>query len=117
LAEITIAEVAAALSILERQGRIRPTNRREFWERFERDVVEHYALVPVTLESIYAAALLCSGHPLKAYDAVQLAAGLALKTRLSVQNMPLIFVSGDATLLTAAKSEGLAVENPFWHTK
>jgi len=65
---------------------------------------------------IYAAALLCTRHPLKAYDAVQLAAGLALRRTLAEQDIPLVFVSGDEALITAARAEGLTVDNPFWHT-
>jgi hypothetical protein len=52
---------------------------------------------------------------LKAYDAVQLTAGLSLNARLSRHNTPLTFVSGDAILVAAAEAEGLAVDNPFWH--
>ncbi len=31
------------------------------------------------------------------------------------QSIPLTFVSGDDALISAAQSEGLTVENPFWH--
>lgn len=116
LAEITMAEVAAALGILQRVGRITPRHRQDFWERFERDCVQRYDLTPVVYEVIYNAALLCARHPLKAYDAVQLAAGLALKRTLAEQDIPFVFVSGDDTLVTAAQTEGLTVDNPFWHT-
>lgn len=116
LAEITVAELAAALGILQRVGRITPRHRQDFWEKFERDCVERYDLIPVVYDVIYAAALLCARHPLKAYDAVQLAAGLALKGTLAEQDIPLIFVSGDDTLITAAQAEGLTADNPFWHT-
>lgn len=116
LAEITVAEVAAALGILQRKGRITARHRRDFWERFERDCVERYDLIPVVYGVIHSAALLCTRHPLKAYDAVQLAAGLALRGTLAKQDIPLVFVSGDDTLINAAKAEGLTVDNPFWHT-
>jgi len=115
LAEITVAEVAAALGI-QREGRITQHHRQAFWERFERDCVERYDLIPIVYGVIYAAALLCTRHPLKAYDAVQLAAGLALRETLAEQDIPLVFVSGDDTLITAAQAEGLNVDNPFWHT-
>jgi predicted nucleic acid-binding protein len=115
LAEITVAELAAALGILQRVGRITPRHRQDFWEKFERDCVERYDLIPVIYDVIYAAALLCARHPLKAYDAVQLAAGLALKGTLAEQDISLVFVSGDDTLITAAQAEGLTADNPFWH--
>ena len=116
LAEVTVAEVAAALGILQREERITPHYRQDFWERFERDCVERYDLIPIVYGVIYAAALLCARHPLKAYDAVQLAAGLALRGTLAEQDISLVFVSGDNTLITAAQAEGLTVDNPFWHT-
>lgn len=102
LAEITVAEVAAALGILQRVNRISRRHRWSFWERFERDCTERYELTPVVYKVVYAAALLCAHHPLKAYDAVQLASGLALQETLAEQEISLVFVSGDDTLVSAA---------------
>lgn len=116
LAQITIPEVAAALGILERRKQLRRRHRRNLWERFARDCTKRYRFVPVVYNVLYSAALLCASHPLKAYDAVQLAVGLALQRTLTPQDVALYFVSGDNTLLTAARAEGLAGENPFWHT-
>lgn len=65
---------------------------------------------------IYSAASLRARHPLKAYDAVQLAAGLALQGTLTARHIRLSFVSRDDALLTAARAEGLSVDNPLWHT-
>lgn len=56
------------------------------------------------------------GDSLKAYDAVQLAAGLALQGTLTARHIRLSFVSRDDALLTAARAEGLSVDNPLWHT-
>ena len=115
LAQITIPEVAAALGILERRKHLSRRHRRNLWERFVRDCTKRYRFTPVVYEILYYAALLCSSHPLKAYDAVQLAVGLALQRALTQQDASLRFVSGDDTLLTAARAESLAVDNPFWH--
>jgi hypothetical protein len=54
-------------------------------------------------------------HPLKAYDAVQLAVALDFSERLKQQDLSLTFVSGDDNLLQAARAEGMATENPFDH--
>ncbi|MDO8691520.1 MAG: type II toxin-antitoxin system VapC family toxin, partial [Dehalococcoidia bacterium] len=116
LAEITITEVAAALGMLHRMGRISPSQRLSFWERFERDCAERYNLTPVVHEVIWTAASLCSRYPLRAYDAVQLASGLALRAPLAGQGTPVVFVSADEALVSAARFERLAVDNPFWHT-
>ena len=67
-------------------------------------------------ETIRAAALLCAHHPLKGYDAVQLAAALRLQQTLG-PDKTLVFVAGDKTVTTAAQSEGLTVDNPLWHVE
>ena len=116
LSEITTVEVAAALGILHRVGRIRLSRRRTFWDRFERDCATKYRLAPVVRDHICFAAQLCGKHPLRAYDALQLAAAMELRTPLAEQGVPLVFVSADDALVAASQSENLAVENPVWHT-
>lgn len=54
-------------------------------------------------------------HPLKAFDAIQLAVALHYQQVLSPLQINLIFVSGDKALNTAAQVEGLAVDDPFRH--
>lgn len=114
LVEITIAEVSAALSILHRTNRLRKPKQLQYWERFEKDCVQRYRLLSVSQRVIHAAALLCIDHPLKGYDAVQVAAALQLQQTLGTDH-PLTFIAGDKTVITAAHAEGLAVDNPFWH--
>ena len=63
----------------------------------------------------YHAARLTQEHPLKGYDAVQLATALDFNARLKEEDLSLIFVSGDANLIQAARAENLATENPFDH--
>lgn len=74
-------------------------------------------MVPVAYDVVRSAALLCDRHPLRAYDAVQLAAGLALKRGVEVQGTAMTFVSSDDTLLAAAQAEGVTVDNPLRHTE
>ncbi len=116
LAQITIPEVAAALGILERRKHISRRHRKSLWERFVRDSTKRYRFTPVVYNVLYSAALLCISHPLKAYDAVQLAVGLAIQRTLTPQNVSCCLISGDDVLITAAWAEGLTVDNPFWHT-
>jgi len=55
-------------------------------------------------------------HPLRAYDAVQLASALiANRALLSAYLTPLTFVSADDRLNAVAADEGLAVDNPNLH--
>ena len=77
-----------------------------FNERFRIDVFRH-AVDDRTLD---LACVLVHRHALRAYDAVQLAACLFL-LRLGARD-DLTFISADRRLLTAARSEGLAVLNP-----
>ena len=52
-------------------------------------------------------------HPLRAYDAVQLASALILNSALIADKLsPLTFVSADNVLCEAAQAEGLPTENP-----
>ena len=52
-------------------------------------------------------------HPLRAYDAVQLASGLMANDALLGAGVPaLTFLSADTRLLNAAAAEGLGTDNP-----
>ncbi len=52
-------------------------------------------------------------HPLRAYDAVQLAAGLIANDALLAAGLPsLTFLAADTRLLNAATVEGLGTDDP-----
>ena len=115
IADICVAEAAAAFAILHRTGRI---GRRLWGESFDRlmsDVGPRFALIGAQRDDFFAAAYLTQHHPLKAYDAIQLAVALRQQRTLAGYNLVACFVSGDARLLDAARAEDLAVENPFDH--
>ena len=117
-AEITIAEVSAALTVIARIGRTSPRQRDEFWMKFKRDLLRRYELLPTHRAIINHAAELCQQHPLRGFDAVHLASGLCLRETLARQpeGAAVIYLAGDDSLVTAAQAEGLRVDNPFWHT-
>lgn len=115
VAGITRVEVAAGISVIERIGRIRKTQKRREYSRFTNDLIHRYAAIPLATMSLKSAADLTQRHPLKAYDAVQLAVALRQEHVLNSRGFASVFVSGDKTLLTAAQAEGLTVENPFDH--
>ena len=114
-AEITRVEVAAGLAVIERMGRIRRAQRDREYRRFVSQFVSRYTVIPLTTADLEYAADLTQHHPLKAYDAVQLAVALRYADILAALGLPLTFVSGDAALLAAARAEGLPTENPFDH--
>jgi predicted nucleic acid-binding protein len=115
IAEVSLVEVAAALAISERTGRIHRRHRDQECDSFLDDADRLYGLLPVLSEDFYVAAELTQQHPLKAYDAVQLAVALRYRQVLARYKLALTFVSGDGQLLAAAAAEGLAVDNPFDH--
>jgi predicted nucleic acid-binding protein len=56
-------------------------------------------------------------HPLRAYDAVQLASALIVARALTGTGMGApIFLTADDRLLDVARAEGLPTDNPNWHS-
>lgn len=115
LAEIAIAETAAAFAVLERTKQIRKPARDAMYREFLRDVASNYVTIHVRREEIDRAAELTQQHDLKGYDAIQLAVALHVNDLLQANDLSLIFISGDDNQLQAARAEGLATENPFDH--
>lgn len=118
IAEITLAEVAAALAAKHRApGGITQQQRDRTLSRFLQDCDEHFLLLPVDRAVIDHAVELTQKHRLRGYDAVQLATAWVTDETLKSQNLsPLVFVASDDDLLTAAKSQNLPVNNPLDHT-
>jgi predicted nucleic acid-binding protein len=116
MSEASIAECAAAFAILNRTRRISRKTRDGAFRAFMRHISgEVFYPLPVRTSDFQFAAHLTQRHPLKAYDAVQLAVALRYARILAAFGLPLVFVSGDAALLAAARAEGLPTENPFDH--
>ena len=115
VAEITRVEVAAGLAAIERAGRIRRADRERAYRRFTSQLTQRYAIVSLVTDDLATAAQLTQRHPLKAYDAVQLAVALRSQRTLSVRQHTLTFVSGDTPLIAAAQAEELPTDNPFAH--
>src|SRR5205085_1072993 len=105
--------ILSTRSIIERVDRITKRERDREYARFTAQLVHRYAIIPLTTGDFEAAANLTQRHPLKAYDAVQLAVVIRYHHLLAAY--PLVFVCGDKALLAAAQSEGLAIANPFDH--
>jgi predicted nucleic acid-binding protein len=111
IAEIGIVEVVAAFA---RHRRTKELTRQEYLfarRVFLRDVGQ-YQVVSADREIIKQATDLTDRHPLRAYDAVQLATALRLAEALGEEGLSLTFVSADAQLCVAAEQENLATVNP-----
>lgn len=115
VADITRVEVAAGIAVIERMGRIRKRERQREYNRFISHLLQRYVVLGISSEALDSAANLTQRHPLKAYDAVQLAVALRQTSALALVRQSLVFVSGDKTLLIAARAEGLTTDNPFDH--
>jgi uncharacterized protein len=80
---------------------------------FRHELATHFLLVDLNAIILHEAMRLVGMHPLRAYDALQLAVGLDLKKRRSGSGLDSpTFVSADLNLNTAAAAEGLSVEDP-----
>lgn len=118
LAEMTLAEVAAALAAKHRApGGITEEQRDRTMSRFLQDCDEHFLLLPVDRLVIDRAVTLTQNHRLRGYDAVQLATALVASDTLQQQDLSApIFVASDDDLLVAATAERLLIENPLAHS-
>ena len=117
MASITEVEVIAAFS-RRRKGKTLTTNDAAVLiSQFKADFSKDYTTVEVVPKIISQAVHLADQHSLRGYDAVQLAAALEIYRKLislkvNFGSSTLTFVSADNQLNSAAKAEGLTVENP-----
>lgn len=113
---ITQIEIASGLARLQREGMLKPLTvinaRRAVAYHFKSE----YSVVELSAQIIRRAEGLLFAHPLRAYDAVQLASALEIRDSLLVAGRnPLLFVSADRRLLAAAEAEGLVTDDPNAH--
>ncbi len=114
--KIGIVEVAAAVARRERMGEISVEQRLILYARFLRDSQRRYIMLGLTDTILYSAARLTQRVALRSYDAVHLAAAVALNKQLTSYKLaPLTFVSADEQLCRVAALSGLAADNPNDH--
>ena len=118
IAEITLAEVAAALAAKHRAtAGLNKEQRDRALSRFLQDCNEHFVLLTIDRDIIDQAVELTQNYRLRGYDAVQLARSLSGNETLIKQGLSgLIFTASDKDLLAAAKAENLSTDNPLNHT-
>ena len=106
--DIAPLEARSAVRRRQREGDVSGTDAGRILNRMEDDGSSLFLVQPST--SAVQAARLIDRHPLRTYDALQLAG--CLVTRDSVPG-PLTFVCADVRLCEAAGQEGLTVLNPI----
>jgi uncharacterized protein len=107
VARITYAELAASIARAWRLGAITVAQRDAILARLAGDFA-HMNIVEIRAALVALVPDLVMRHPLRGYDAVQLAAALTVRT----SGMSVEFWSSDAGLCQAAATEGLRVVNP-----
>jgi len=108
------AEVLAAIARKQRLRELDLATRGRIAAAFRRDYRGRFIHTSLTGMVVEKAMDLVLDHPLRAYDAVQLASALLLP-RAPARLRPLLFVSADSALLRVARQIGLSAENPLDH--
>jgi uncharacterized protein len=116
ISSITPVELLAALSIRVRTGSITLPLAQQTEQRFRLELSTHFQIITLIPVILNRAMGLVTAHPLRAYDAVQLAAAQYLNSQYTSLGLsPVIMVSADHNLNQAAIAEGLAIDNPNQH--
>jgi predicted nucleic acid-binding protein len=115
-ARITMVEIYSALARRKREGSVPAADCDTASRAFTAHSATDYDFVELDLTTVNLSRNLLNRHPLRAYDAVQLASALMANQVLQSANLsPLVFVSADNRLNDAALAEGLTVDNPNLH--
>ncbi len=111
VARIADVEVAAALARRRQQASLSPAEAAAALSQFRQDLAQDYRVLEISIPLLRRAARIADMHVLRAYDAVQLAASLEVRSQVP----RLVLISADADLNSAALAEGLPVEDPNAH--
>lgn len=113
---LAVVEATCAFARRLREGTITQPQHTRLLEAFRYDCTYRYALLGTLPATIETACALANRHPLRAYDALHLAAAWLASQELRSSSTSLVFVTADQVLIAAARSEGLATENPTDHS-
>ncbi len=113
---LTMVETRSVLARRKRESSITAQNHTDALAAFAEDCLTHYRFIEFDLTIADLAGELLERHPLRAYDAVQLASALRIGGVLETADLVLpVFLSADNRLLAAAQAEGLPIDNPNQH--
>jgi predicted nucleic acid-binding protein len=113
---VSVIEMFSALNRRVREGSLDAGTYAALAADVESVCTAEYRLIELSPQVAGRARVVMEGHPLRAYDAIQLAAALTANDTLLMAGLPaLIFLSADVRLLGAAQSEGFAVDDPNAH--
>jgi hypothetical protein len=116
-ARVSLVEVYSAFNRRLREAHLSLVDYAQIVTDFATVCAAEYQLVELTTSVVERSRLLLEHHPLRAYDAIQLASALQANEALQTANLPpLIFLAADTRLLAAAQTENLTADNPNDHT-
>jgi predicted nucleic acid-binding protein len=116
IAQITQIEIVSGAARRVREGSLTTRTAQAVRLLIDRHVRRVYVVIGLTPQVVRRAEDLLAVHPLRTYDAVQLASALESNSRLVAAGLsPVRFVSADARLLVAATAEELMTEDPNAH--
>jgi len=116
IAQVTPAEIVSGVARRRREGTIPARTAHAIRLLVDRHTRREYRVIALQAQVLHRAENLLETHPLRAYDAVQLASALESNNRLVAAGLaPLVFVSADIRLLAVAIAESLATDDPNAH--
>lgn len=115
VADVARAEFRAAIRRREREGDLSPKTASEKLAEMDGHLRSIFLVQPISASVVDEACAILDRHPLRAYDAVQLA-GCVMLAPL-VPKPPIVFVCSDRELLNAAVAEGLETLDPESRSK
>ncbi len=118
IAETSLTECIASLCQMVRENppRLIGVQRDRLITLFQHHVRQQYLIIQVDRPIFWRAATLCRMHPLRAYDALQLACAMMRREDdRAAGRTDTHFVCADNLLLQIAGTEGFMVENPINH--
>lgn len=110
IVDLTPLEARSAIRRREREGDISAADADRVLRQIENDCSMSFLMQPSTSAVMEEAARLIDRHPLRAYDALQLAGCLVVRDGMPG---PVTFVCADTRLCDAARQEGLEALNPI----
>lgn len=116
IAQVTPAEIVSGVARRRREGTIPARTARAIRLLVDRQARREYMVIALGAQVLHRAENLLETHPLRAYDAGQLASALESNERLVAAGLaPLVFVPADARLLAVASAERLMTDDPNAH--
>jgi predicted nucleic acid-binding protein len=116
VARITELEMTAAIARRRRLGSLTPAQAATALAAFRQDFDQQYRIMEISIPLLQQSSQLADRYVLRAYDAVQLAAAVALNSQwIAAGAGTITLVSADQELNAAALAEGLTVDDPNMH--